>query len=130
MKVMLDTHIISELERKLEEEKTRIEKELSEIATKDPHVKGKWEAIYPKNEDDGSSSSGAIEEMADEIEEYHERQSEEHALEERLNEINEAMTRIDRGTYGRCSICGEEISLERLNANPAAATDIAHAPKI
>jgi DnaK suppressor protein len=32
--------------------------------------------------------------------------------------IQEALARIDEGTYGKCEECGEKISLERLNARP------------
>jgi DnaK suppressor protein len=36
----------------------------------------------------------------------------------RLREINAALKRIDIGTYSRCTECGQEISLERLEAIP------------
>lgn len=124
---MIEKHIIAELEKKLEEEKDRLERELSEIATKNPNVKGGWDAIYPVSDDDRSGSSGSLEEMSNEIEEYHERLSEEDALEKRLAEVTAALSRIDTGTYGVCSVCGIDIPLERLMANPAAATDIQHA---
>src|SRR3954465_8837892 len=35
-------------------------------------------------------------------------------------EIDEALLRIDRGEYGRCDECGEEIELARLEAIPTA----------
>jgi RNA polymerase-binding protein DksA len=37
-----------------------------------------------------------------------------------LSEIDDALGRIDAGTYGTCVNCGEEISPERLKANPRA----------
>lgn len=40
------------------------------------------------------------------------------SLKLQLSEINLALNRIDKGTYGICSSCGEEISSERLNAIP------------
>ncbi len=126
---MIDPKIIGEFERLLEEEKNKIEKELSEIAVKSPHQKDSWDASYPAGTDDRSAASGAYEEMEDEIEEYHERLTEEKTLEERVHEINQALARIDGGTYGMCSVCGKEIPMERLRANPAASTDIEHADK-
>jgi len=48
-------------------------------------------------------------------------------LESRLHEVDEALLRITSGTYGTCETCGEEISEERLKANPAATTCIEHA---
>ena len=39
---------------------------------------------------------------------------------ETLNKINEALGRLDEGTYGNCFECGEEISHQRLRALPFA----------
>ncbi|MCX7842018.1 MAG: TraR/DksA C4-type zinc finger protein [Clostridia bacterium] len=35
-----------------------------------------------------------------------------------LNEIDEALHRIDEGTFGKCALCGKDIGLERLEALP------------
>jgi DnaK suppressor protein len=35
-----------------------------------------------------------------------------------LNEVNDALARIEQGTYGRCVVCGEEIPRARLKALP------------
>ena len=35
-----------------------------------------------------------------------------------LNKLRLAMERIDNGIYGECEICGEPISIERLEARP------------
>lgn len=37
-----------------------------------------------------------------------------------LTEVNDALNRIDRGTYGRCENCGQPIAKERLDALPYA----------
>ena len=39
---------------------------------------------------------------------------------ETLNKINEALARLEEGTYGNCFECGEEISERRLRALPFA----------
>ena len=39
---------------------------------------------------------------------------------ETLNKINEALRRLDEGTYGNCFECGEEIAEKRLRALPFA----------
>jgi DnaK suppressor protein len=39
---------------------------------------------------------------------------------ETLNKINEALRRLDEGTFGHCFECGEEISERRLRALPFA----------
>ena len=38
-----------------------------------------------------------------------------------LRDVEAALRRISEGTYGICSICGREIGLARLEANPSAA---------
>lgn len=39
---------------------------------------------------------------------------------ETLNKVNEALRRLDEGTYGNCFECGEEIAHARLRALPFA----------
>src|SRR5688572_33451313 len=39
---------------------------------------------------------------------------------ETLNKVNEALRRLDEGTYGNCFECGEEIAEARLRALPFA----------
>jgi len=39
---------------------------------------------------------------------------------ETLNKINDALLRLDQGTYGNCFECGEEIAEKRLRALPFA----------
>lgn len=42
------------------------------------------------------------------------------SVEEELAEVDEALRRLDEGTYGRCQACGQPIDAERLQALPAA----------
>ena len=42
--------------------------------------------------------------------------------ERRLSEVQQALARLDAGTYGYCSVCGTDIPLERLRALPATAS--------
>ncbi len=37
-----------------------------------------------------------------------------------LNEIEKSLEKIERGSYGECESCGEEIGLEGLRARPVA----------
>lgn len=41
-------------------------------------------------------------------------------LQTRLDEVQAALVRIDKGTYGKCEGCGKDIPPERLEAIPAA----------
>jgi RNA polymerase-binding transcription factor DksA len=47
-------------------------------------------------------------------------------LESRYDTILAAFSRIEKGTYGRCEVCGEKIAEARLEADPAAPTCIKH----
>ena len=42
-----------------------------------------------------------------------------------IQEIRDALSRIDSGTYGRCTACGEAIPQKRLEALPTTRTCIA-----
>ncbi len=59
---------------------------------------------------------------ADEIEEFDENIAIVNTLESRYKEVNGALERIEAGTYGVCTTCGEEIEADRLEANPSAST--------
>ena len=65
-------------------------------------------------------------ERADRFEEFEENSAIMVPLKARLDEVNNALGRIEEGTYGTCSVCANPIEEDRLNANPAASTCIAH----
>lgn len=101
---------------RLEAEKERLEKELLEIAAKNPDNPEDWVPSYPNLNPQLADES----EKADVVEEFEIRYSVETVLEEKLNEVKEALRRIAKGTYGICEEDKEPIPRERLEANPAA----------
>jgi RNA polymerase-binding transcription factor DksA len=50
-------------------------------------------------------------------------------VERELREIEEALKRLDEGTYGMCEVCGRPIPDERLEADPTARYDVEHEPR-
>ena len=48
------------------------------------------------------------------------------ALETSIDEVDEALQRLDEGTYGRCEVCGRDIGNERLVARPATRFCVEH----
>ena len=48
-------------------------------------------------------------------------------VEEQRRRVQDALARLDDGTFGRCMVCGREIDDERLEARPEAATCRDHA---
>jgi DnaK suppressor protein len=63
-------------------------------------------------------------EMARELEEQEEQRSIFTNQRTLLDEIEQALQRLDRGIYGQCSDCGQPIPLRRLEAIPWAARDV------
>jgi RNA polymerase-binding transcription factor DksA len=116
---MIDTQYFKD---KLEAEKKVLEQELGEIGTKDITT-GDWEAVPPLLDNNDVSDEN---DTADRAEEYEERTSILNTLELRLKDINDALFKIQNGAYGICEVSGAEIEHERLEANPAARTCIAH----
>ena len=51
------------------------------------------------------------------------------SLQESLDEVNEALGKLDAGTYGVCETCGNPIAPARLEAKPAARNCIGCASK-
>ena len=111
-----------DLKKKLEDEKVLLESELRSIGRVNPDNREDWEAkpvdldLLPSDEND----------MADGIEELENNTAVLKELEIRYNQVKEALSRIETDTYGKCEISGEAIEEERLEANPAARTCIAH----
>jgi RNA polymerase-binding transcription factor DksA len=102
-------------------EKGSLEAELAGVGRINPSNPNDWEAV-PQEVGQEADPTDA----ADQMEGY----SENHAiltdLEIRYQEVLAALDRIEKGTYGVCSIGGEPIEEERLRAQPAAATCRAH----
>ncbi|KKS26110.1 MAG: Transcriptional regulator, TraR/DksA family [Parcubacteria group bacterium GW2011_GWC2_42_6] len=101
-------------QKKLEEKKEKIEKELASFAKKDGNLTGDYDAKFPNL--DAQSSD----ENAQEVANYERNLSVEHALEIDLASINKALARIKKGTYGVCANCGQPIDIKRLEIMPEA----------
>ncbi|MFP4539631.1 MAG: TraR/DksA family transcriptional regulator [Candidatus Paceibacterota bacterium] len=113
---------INILEQRLLKEKSDLEEELSSVGERDLQNPDDWMAAAPEMDTSRADES----ERADADEEYGENSAILHNLEVRYSNVKNALARIEEGTYGVCSVCGEEIEEERLEANPAADTCLAH----
>jgi RNA polymerase-binding transcription factor DksA len=96
---------------RLEEELTAVDRAIAENTR------------APREED---ATATEKDELADKIEDLEEGQSENAALLARRRQIAEALDKISDGSYGVCEIGGEPIEEERLEADAAAPTCIAH----
>ena len=115
----LDTKHFKEM---LEKEVLVIENELRTLGRKNVTNPADWEAVAPRVEPDRADET----EVADNIEQYESNSAVLDQLEIRLNEVKTALDSIEKGTYGICKISGEQIELDRLEANPAATTCKTH----
>ncbi len=107
--------------KELETMLAALEGELKEIGIHNPENPSDWIAVPP----DAADEPDPID-VADTAEEWEERRSTVALLETRYNNIRRALKKIEEGTYGICEVSGEPIEEERLAANPAARTCIAH----
>lgn len=106
---------------KLEEERVRLEGELSSVGRRNPSNPADWEAVP---EEVGQEPD--ITDAADQVEVFATNTAILNDLEIRYNEVLSALRRIDDGTYGTCAVGGEKIEEDRLSADPAATTCKAH----
>jgi RNA polymerase-binding transcription factor DksA len=105
-------------QKKLEDEKKRLEKELGKVARKNPDNPSDWEPI-PGGRDVSQADENTV---ADSIEEYEEHGAVTGTLEARYKDVLSGLDKIKHNTYGTCETCEEEIEADRLEANPAART--------
>ena len=98
---------------KLIQKKSDIEAQLQSFAKKSDDIKGDYETVF---ENIGRSE----EENADEVANYTDRLGMEHDLEANLAAIDEALLKIEKGTYGICANCKQQIPVARLEAMPEA----------
>jgi len=113
---------IKHFEKKLLAEKESIENELATIGRINPDNPKDWEATPG----DINEHSADPNKLADNVEEYEARTATLKELENSLKDINDALKKIEEGSYGICEISGEQIEQDRLEANPSARTCKAH----
>jgi len=113
--------------------KARLEKELKTLETELKSVGH----VNPSNPKDWEPSSGEVDvnasdsaDIADNIESYESNTAILKPLEIQYNDVKRALDKIKKGTYGICEISGEPIEKDRLEANPAARTSLAHMKEI
>jgi len=109
--------------QRLEEEKGIVVNRLKDIgAVKDVRDPENWIATPQDINNDSADPN----EVADRIDSYEGNNALVQEFEGRLREIDAALGKIEKGTYGVCEVCGATIEEDRLMANPAAKTCKAH----
>ena len=114
----MDQKVLTQIKAALEAEKTNLEQELAEFATKDRHIASNYRARFPQyGSDEG--------ENANEVAIYGDQLSLEHTLEQQLRDVNKALQSIEAGTYGTCKHCGNLIEAQRLLIRPVSTSCVA-----
>lgn len=117
MEKTLNKTTIAEIEKTLLEQKKQISHELSEVSRKDNHEPDNTGTKFPEYGD-------KPDENAQEITDYTTNMATEKVLEKSLEDINSALKRIEKGTYGACKYCANPIAEKRLIARPTASSCI------
>lgn len=97
--------------------KEDLEQELKAIADQSPKNKAEYDATFPDLGD-------KTDENAAEVAEYSANLTLENTLEKVLEDVNEAIGRLDKGVYGICKYCNKPIAEKRLIARPVSSACI------
>jgi len=119
---MISDNELQDFKHKLEKEKELLESELQTLGARNTANPSDWVPAKGKGEEFGADRN----DNADIIEDMHDANASLNELEGRLNTVIMALEKIEKGTYGTCEISNEPIEKERLLANPAARTCMAH----
>jgi len=114
----MDKNFLQEVKSKMEKEREILKEQLRTFAKEDPKLKGDWDTRFPKL--DGATGSARMEDAADAVEEYATNLPIEFSLETKLRDIEIALKKIEKDTYGICEQCGNAINKERLEIHPSA----------
>jgi DnaK suppressor protein len=101
---------LKKIRNRLESEQKRLQRELEELETNVESAEVRREG----------SPFGKREEEATESFELEKRLALQKQVRNNLVEIEHALEKLDKGTYGLCDICGQPITPERLEAVPHA----------
>jgi len=93
-----------------------LESELATIGRKNPDNPADWETIRKVDGIDTAEEG----EVAEGIEEYENNNAVLAQLEIRLNDVKNALAKIEKGTYGICEKCKKKIDYARLEVKPQA----------
>lgn len=102
-------NVLKRIQENLHHEKHKITSTISSLRSQDPF------SDPERLNDNAASDTDAKEEISHERMEALEKE-----LKRRMTDIEEALVRIKKGTYGRCLSCKKMIETERLAINPTA----------
>ena len=103
--------ILETIKAELLKEKSKLEQQLSQFASKNAHNPDDYNAKFPEyGEKD--------EDNAVEVAQYSDNLTLERTLESALRDVSKALKSMEKGTYGVCKYCKKPIDERRLSARP------------
>lgn len=114
----LDKKVLDTIKAELISRREQIVDSLEDISQADEHEADNLGSKFPEYGD-------KPDENAQEISDYSTNSAAEKVLEKTLEDIDGALERMDKGTYGVCKYCGKVINPKRLQARPVASACIA-----
>lgn len=114
----MNSELLGQLQSLLEAEKTKLEAELANIASRKQKGGEDFEADFPSHGDKEDENAAEVAEFSDNL-------SLESELQSALKDVHSALKAIDNGTYGKCKYCQNEIDVQRLMARPTSTSCIA-----
>jgi DnaK suppressor protein len=113
----MDPEKLEEFRQRLLAERARLRAEVQEDVSNDVATPGMASSDHAQWEASGGSSNH----LADDATELFLQEEEiaiDNSLRGMITEIDNALERIAKGTYGKCERCGKPIPLKRLEARP------------
>ncbi len=115
---MLSKTFVDEMKALLVKEQERLERDLGDIAQKDPKKPGVYHTNFEETGNSDDDNAMEITAFADE-------QELTNNLQEELEDVVSALKAIEKGKYGVCKYCGTEIDEKRLQARPTSSSCVA-----
>lgn len=109
----MDKELLEKMEGELLKQQSKLRGELSSFADKNVKKEDDYNTRFP---DYGDKD----EENATEVADFQDNLSLEKNLEKTLGEVDVALEKVEKGSYGKCDKCNNEIDTARLEAFPAA----------
>jgi RNA polymerase-binding protein DksA len=108
---------LKKMEAELKQEHERLKNDLEEFTKQNPRNREDYITTF---ENIGDKED----ENAEEVATYSTNLSLERSMESALRDVDRALERMAKGTYGVCKYCSKEISEKRLEARPSSSSCI------
>jgi len=114
----MGSDFVQTMKAQLEEEKARLEKELSSFAHRNQKATNTdYDTNFPNLGDKEDENASEVAQFSDNL-------SLEDELEKALRDVESALKLIEKGDYGTCKYCGQQIDERRLVARPTSSSCI------